>query len=145
MGRAIFTVDSYEATVYAVKSGRGDREFAMWCYSDILEIRGFRYRYQVFLDAPNSAGSGSLIYQRRARGQVDRTIFGVVNLSGAQIDRIYRLVSTEHPVRIRMDYDGNDLLSGDDFSAFRNVSDAQVFTGREPAGEGEGRTLEFPE
>ena len=144
MGRAIFTVDTYEATVKTVDIGSSGHDFSLWCFSDVLSERGIRYQYQAFMSAPGGSRN-SLIYQRKTSGQFERRLISVLNMSDAQIDRIYRLVSTEHPVRIRIDYDGQDLLSTDSFSNFRSVSKAQIFTGREPAGEGEGRTLEFPE
>ncbi len=144
MGRAIFTVDTYEATVKTVDLRASGQDFALWCFSDILNERGIRFQYQAFLSAPADR-KNSLIYQRKTSGQFDRRVICVLNMSDVQIDRIYRLVSTEHPVRMRIDYEGQDLLGTDSFSNFREVSKAQVFTGREPAGEGEGRTLEFPE
>ncbi|MEM0945750.1 MAG: hypothetical protein AAGI70_17605 [Pseudomonadota bacterium] len=143
MGREIIVIESYRATVSAVDHGSPASRFSLNCYSADLEQRGIKYRYEVFLDAPRN--SYSLIYWLQGSGSLDRRIIAVLNMEPEQLDRAYLLLSTEKPVRIRIEHDGGNLLDEDQNDGYRRVSEAKIYTGLEPVGEGEDAVEVFPE
>ncbi|MEM1276688.1 MAG: hypothetical protein AAGH74_09185 [Pseudomonadota bacterium] len=144
MAREIFTIDTYRATITPVMQGSESDDFTMWCYSEILEKRGIRHRYEVFIDSTNP--SYSLIYLLPGSGSTDRRIIIVLNLSARQIDRTYNLLSTEKPVRMRIDHDGGSLLDEtEEGIGYNRISELRIYTGTEPVGEAEGESRVFPE
>ena len=135
MGREIFTIQTYRATINPVVRGRSSNDFTMWCYSEVLEKRGIRHRYEVFIDPTNPGGS--LIYWLAASGNLDRRIMIVLNMTPEQIDRTYNLLSTEKPVRMRVEHEGGILLDETDSTAWDRINDLKIYTGTEPVGEAE--------
>ncbi|MEM9045643.1 MAG: hypothetical protein AAGC81_13205 [Pseudomonadota bacterium] len=143
MGREIFTIDTYRATITPVVRGRASNDFTMWCYSEILEKRGIRHRYEVFIDPTNPGGS--LIYWRPTSGSFERRIIVVLNMTAEQIDRTYNLLSTEKPVRMRIEHEGGVLLDETDSSDWDRINDLKIYTGSEPVGEAEDDREVLPE